>query len=443
MKHIRHLIIQQKKNDEGGSVETVSSAVITALYNMSKDAQLVYNSTDLKGDLHCAVGSSKQINSLMAQYPGLNIEADTYTVDFEDPEVERICVSNWGSNGAVTLNQLQAVTTTNHAFKGNTTITKFNEFQYFTGLQNPASTTNQLFSGCTNLEEITLSSNLTMMAQNMFLNCTSLENITIPASVQKITNPFIGCTALKAVIATGLTGECAIGRDLDSLTTWQVNSGCTSMTASNCYALTSLTISDTVTTVSLDKCLDYNTEITIPASVTSLRMSNCRMKKVIFEQRDSSITFVTTVSQFSGCSSLQTIENFPSNYSYENPNYTYSGLFSGCSSLTTLIQPPSNCTTIPIYLYRDCTSLQGTIEIPATCTSIGRGAFYYCTSLTAVKIYATTPPSLNGDTTTFQIGYGQALTNGFDILVPNSALATYQANSEWSAYGSRLKGFTE
>lgn len=67
MKHIRHLIIQQKKNDEGSSVETVSSAVITALYNMSKDEQLVYNSTDLKGDLHCAVGSSKQINSLMAQ----------------------------------------------------------------------------------------------------------------------------------------------------------------------------------------------------------------------------------------------------------------------------------------------------------------------------------------------------------------------------------------
>jgi hypothetical protein len=40
----------------------------------------------------------------MAQYPDLSIEADTYTIDFEDPEVERICVSTWGSNGVVTGN---------------------------------------------------------------------------------------------------------------------------------------------------------------------------------------------------------------------------------------------------------------------------------------------------------------------------------------------------
>jgi len=99
---------------------------------------------------------------------------------------------------------------------------------------------------------------------------------------------------LKAVIATGLTGACELGRNLDSLTTWQVNSGCTSMIAESCYALTSLTISDTVTTVSLTNCLDYNTEVTIPASVTSLRIVRGRMKKVIFEQRNSNTTFVTS-----------------------------------------------------------------------------------------------------------------------------------------------------
>jgi hypothetical protein len=67
----------------------------------------------------------------MAQYPNLSIEADTYTIDFEDSEVERICIEKWGSNGIITLNQLQAVTTTNvggQVFSGNTTIEKFNEF---------------------------------------------------------------------------------------------------------------------------------------------------------------------------------------------------------------------------------------------------------------------------------------------------------------------------
>ena len=58
MKHIRHLIIQQKKNADGGSVETVSSAVITALYNMSKDEQLVYNSTDLNKGYNLTQGGT-------------------------------------------------------------------------------------------------------------------------------------------------------------------------------------------------------------------------------------------------------------------------------------------------------------------------------------------------------------------------------------------------
>ena len=226
--------------------------------------------------------------------------------------------------------------------------------------------------------------------------------MTIPNSVKEVlSSAFNGCSSIQSLVFTGLTGGCSLGKDLTSLATWQVNSGCTSMIAENCYALTSLTIPGTVTTVILTNCFDNNTEITIPASVTSLRTVRCRMKKVIFEQRDPNVTFVTSKDLFTGCSNLQTIENFPTNYSYESPTYVYSGLFTGCSSLTTLIQPPSNCTAIPIKLYNGCTSLQGTIEVPATCTSIGQGAFYQCTSLTAVKIYATTPPSLNSATDTF------------------------------------------
>jgi hypothetical protein len=64
-----------------------------------------------------------------------------------------------------------------------------------------------------------------------------------------------------------------------------------------------------------------------------------------------------------------------------------------------------------------------------------------CTNLTAVKIYATTPPTLETDGDTFKMGYGIADTTGFDILVPNASLSAYQAVSEWSRYGSRLKGF--
>ena len=66
------------------------------------------------------------------------------------------------------------------------------------------------------------------------------------------------------------------------------------MSAQSCYSLSSITIPNTVTSINLENCLDYNTEVTIPASVTSLRIVGGRMKKVIFEQRDSNTTFVTT-----------------------------------------------------------------------------------------------------------------------------------------------------
>jgi len=87
----------------------------------------------------------------------------------------------------------------------------------------------------------------------MFTNCTSLENITIPASVNKITSSFIGCTALKSVVATGLTQECALGRQLTSLTTWEVNDGCTSMSVDTA-AITSMNIPASVLYISFKNC---------------------------------------------------------------------------------------------------------------------------------------------------------------------------------------------
>ena len=46
-----HLVIQQKSIQEGGQREIVSSKAIKLLYDAAKDQNLVYQSTDLKGDL--------------------------------------------------------------------------------------------------------------------------------------------------------------------------------------------------------------------------------------------------------------------------------------------------------------------------------------------------------------------------------------------------------
>lgn len=408
-----HLYIEQNID----TTETVDSAVIKKLYDLAVGG--LDDTSHLSGSLKTTVTSAKYKTYLEGLFPGsLYIEADQYTLSFEDAEVENICVTNWGSSGGVTLNQLQAVTNPGAAFRNNTNITKFNEFQYFTGLINPASTTNQLFSGCTNLEEITLPPNLTMLSQNMFTNCTSLENITIPASVNRILSPFIGCTALKSVVATGLTQECNLGRQVNSLTTWEVNEGCTSMSVDGA-AITSMNI---------------------PASVKYITFRNCQSLTTITFAQNSSFVGFSDHGSMQGCSALTTINNFPSTYTTIS-----TAAFSGCSSLRTMIPLPTGCTSVPGSCYMDCRSMEGEFIIPATVTSIGEYAFRGTNSFTGIKIYATTPPTIN----VIQFGnlFSNASSNnnpavGYPLYVPQSALATYQADANWSKFGSRLQGFT-
>lgn len=422
MKHIRHLIIQQKKNADGGSVETVSSAVITALYNMSKDEQLVYNSTDLKGDLHCAVCSAKQVNYLMTQYPDLSIEADTYTVDFEDPEVENICVTNWGSNGSITLSQLQTVTSVGTVFKGNTNIVKFNEFQNFTGLTVQYTNYNQqTFSGCTNLKEIVLPSNTSCIGSQMFQNCSSLESLTIPNSVKEVGNQaFKGCSSIQSLVFTGLTGQLIL-ESMNSLTSLTINEGCTSLEVGDLASLE---------------------QIDVPASVQRIRVRNCSGVKIINFAPNSRLTgFAGSDGAFWRTANLTTINNFPTTYTS-----TQASAFEGCINLVTMIPLPNGCTSVPRACYCDCNSMAGEFIIPATVTSIGEYAFRNTNSFTGIRIYATTPPTIN----VLQFGhlFSNASSNnnpavGYPIYVPQSALADYQADTNWSKFGSRLQGFTE
>lgn len=94
---------------------------------------------------------------------------------FEDPEVKRLCVENWGGHyieGEITEYEASKVTSLNGVFYNNTTITKFNEFRYFTGV------TSLYKSG----------SGDTVFGQ--FANCSNLVEITIPSSVSDFRGAF-------------------------------------------------------------------------------------------------------------------------------------------------------------------------------------------------------------------------------------------------------------
>ena len=401
MKHIRHLIIQQKKNAEGGSVETVSSAVITALYNMSKDEQLVYNSTDLKGDLHCAVGSSKQINSLMAQYPNLSIEADTYTIDFEDPEFERICIEKWGNNGVVTENQLAAVTNVGwDTFTNNTTLTKATDLIYFTGITGRSNTPRLLY--CTNLTEITIPPNLHDLDGNFCQGCTNLVTVNGLDHVQSLYSPFSNCPSLTSLVFTGLTGECNIGEITNSqLTNIEINEGCT-----------------------LFRCILRNsggpTTFNVPASVQTITFTCPNVTTITFAQ-NTQLKMTQGYGGFSGCRNLTTLVNFP----WDTWTTMGSYCFNECRSLQGTIKTPVGQTTIEQNALVNLKAIDKII-VDSAVTTVGGNNFSWIKTGAKIIMNPTTPPTLSHSVSGED--YGRPNTTGCIFYVPDASYNDYISN---------------
>ena len=105
-------------------------------------------------------------------------------IDFADANVKAICVANWDTNhnGELSKAEAASVTDLGEVFSGNTTITSFNELQYFTGL---TSIHDNAFKGCTNLTSIILPNGLTTIGGCAFRS-TAITSLTIPASVTYI-----------------------------------------------------------------------------------------------------------------------------------------------------------------------------------------------------------------------------------------------------------------
>lgn len=129
-------------------------------------------------------------------------------IEFNDPAVKAVCISNFDSNGdgELTLDEAAAVTTLGTAFKGNTEIRSFDELKYFTGLDDGTEwhnhvLTGEAFMGCSSLVTVTLPANITQIYNRAFQNCTSLKYVNgIPDAVRNLgDSSFEGCTSLEYI----------------------------------------------------------------------------------------------------------------------------------------------------------------------------------------------------------------------------------------------------
>lgn len=403
MKHIKHLVIQQKGTEDGGSVETVSSAVIAALYNLSKDEQLVYDQNDLKGDLQCAATYQQYIDRLHTQYPSLNITANSVYVYFADSEVNSILANRYGDGVGVPQSSLVGISIIpENLFKENTTIVSFDELA--TAFPNVTALSKYSFLRCTSLESIDIK-NISNIPLGCFQQCDSLQNVgDYFSNVQSLSDWCFARTALIELdqnnnitsIPSSAFRECRslISADFPNCTTIanEAFMSCDNLSTvgnmkpttlnesafNRCYALRFVDISEVTSLAAryiFYDCDNLGPSIDI-ASATGKIGAQCFFSNgALVEVRNASGITEIEGSAFKDCRNLTTID-------LSNVTAIGDGAFHNDGNLVSVNL--SSCQTITGN-YAFCYTGIQTLSLPV-CTSIENASFHQCRSLTSVSI---------------------------------------------------------
>jgi len=255
------------------------------------------------------------------------------------------------------------------------------------------------------------------------------HSVTIPSSVMWIgdyafrNNPYLTTVTSPLVQLGDLAFD-----GCSSLTSASFAGGFGIGTFRNCTSLTSVTISDSVT--SIDYGAFYGctglTSVTIPNSVTSIgdfAFFDCTgLTSVTISDSVTSIDYGV----FYGCTSLTSFTILSSQKSIG------SGVFLGYSGLTS-VTIPNSVMSIGSQAFYNCTSLTS-ITIPNSVTSIGSQAFGNCIGLNSVTVNWATPLIISADV--FQ---GLTLSN-IILNVPTGTIPLYDATAVWTDFNLTTLG---
>ncbi len=249
------------------------------------------------------------------------------------------------------------------------------------------------FQNMSHVKEVVIPEGVKTVGSGVFQNCPNLEKVTLPSSIEEIGYNYFAdydsCFDDQVDVYYNGTVENWCNIKLYETTPF----GGTTLRFDNIYfidedgqyeALTEITVPASVT--SIGDCQFYNfstlTKVNLHGNITSIgNYAFSRSGLTSFTMPDS----VTSVgeSAFSSCSSLEAIALS------QNIEVIERNAFNGCTSLTS-ISIPSKVKNVKYYAFNGCTSLaEVKINADSLLQEIGEQAFYGCSDLTNIVIPST------------------------------------------------------
>lgn len=320
----------------------------------------------------------------------------------------------------MTFEEAAAVTNIGTVFAV-TTITSFNEFQYFTGV---TAIPNNAFNKSNNkLASITLPPNITSIGSLAFRYCRQLIEFTIPPSLTSINDSSFQDTYItKFIFDNNNTAVANVNWIYNTYcNTIELGPNCTNFKVyDNCLYSSDYKI--------LYRCATYRDSITFHPDITTF--ANSALDRV--RLTNLTIPNGVTILPYGFASNSQLISvNFNNVIDLGNSAFSY-------SKFTSIDFTNTNITTLRGLTFRAAPLVY--IRIPSSITDISSN-FQDCTKVSTMICEATTPPTI---TTPGRTGiYNNASKNDLHIYVPDSSVNTYKTANIWSTLANYIYPLSE